>query len=115
MSTEQNRVLRLMPLFIKNMAMKYVYSQVGDVLSSTTLSNLGVTKLPEEMSQYVRRMDFILGPLASNRVCAAALTYNGRLRINFTRTIAEPLLEREFFTRLVKLGIPVKVESNQME
>ncbi|HQQ40736.1 MAG TPA: hypothetical protein PLR57_04445 [Clostridia bacterium] len=113
--TEQNRVLRLMPLFIKNMAMKYVYSQVGDVLSSTTLSNLGVTKLPEEMAQYVRRMDFILGPLASNRVCAAALTYNGRLRINFTRTIAEPLLEREFFTRLVKQGIPVKVESNQME
>jgi hypothetical protein len=67
------------------------------------------------MAQYVRRMDFILGPLADNRVCAAALTYNGRLRVNFTRTIAEPWLEREFFTRLVKLGIPVKVESNQKE
>ena len=44
-----------------------------------------------------------------------ALTYNGRLRFNCTRIIAEPILEREFFTRLVKLGIPVKVESNQME
>ena len=73
------------------MALKYVYSQVGDVLSSTTISNLGVAKLPEEMSVYVRRMDFILGPLADNRVCCAALTYHGRLRINFTRTIAEPL------------------------
>ncbi len=113
--TEQNALLRLTPLFIKNMTMKYVYSLVGDVLSSTTISNLGVTKLPDEMAQYVRRMDFILGPLADNRVCAAALTYNGRLRINFTRTIAEPVLEREFFTRLVKLGIPVKVESNQIE
>jgi len=113
--TEQNRLLRLMPLFIKNAAMKYVYSQVGDAISTTTLSNLGVAKLPEEMTQYVRRMDFILGPLADNRVCAAALTYNGRLRINFTRTIEEPLLEREFFTRLVKLGVHVKVESNQAE
>ncbi|NLI53339.1 MAG: hypothetical protein GX417_03345 [Clostridiales bacterium] len=111
--SERNAVLRLMPLFIKNMALKYVYSQVGDALSSTTLSNLGVAKLPEEMAQYVRRMDFILGPLADNRVCCASLTYNGRLRVNFTRTIAEPVLEREFFTRLVKLGIPVKVESNQ--
>ncbi len=111
--SERNAVLRLTPLFIKNMALKYVYSQVGDALSSTTLSNLGVAKLPEEMAQYVRRMDFILGPLADNRVCSAALTYNGRLRVNFTRTIAEPVLEREFFTRLVKLGIPVKVESNQ--
>jgi len=113
--TERNAFLRLTPLFIKNLAIKYVYSQVGDVLSTTTISNLGVTKLPEEMAQYVRRMDIILGPLARNRVCAATLTYNGRLRINFTRTIAEPLLEREFFTRLVKLGIPVKVESNQPE
>jgi NRPS condensation-like uncharacterized protein len=113
--SEQNTVLRLTPLFIKNMALKYVYSQVGDALSSTTLSNLGIAKLPEEMAQYVRRMDFILGPLADNRVCSAALTYNGRLRINFTRTISEPVLEREFFTRLVKLGIPVKVESNQQE
>ncbi|MPM69201.1 hypothetical protein SDC9_116145 [bioreactor metagenome] len=113
--SEQNTVLRLTPLFIKNMALKYVYSQVGDVLSSTTLSNLGVSKLPDEMAKYVRRMDFILGPLADNRVCAAALTYNGRLRVNFTRTIAEPWLEREFFTRLVKLGIPVKVESNQRD
>lgn len=113
--TEQNRVLRVMPLFIKNLAMKYAYSQVGDAISTTSLSNLGVTRLPEEMAKYVRRMDFILGPLADNRVCAAALTYNGRLRVNFTRTITEPVLEREFFTRLVKLGIPVKVESNQTE
>lgn len=113
--TERNTFLRLTPLFLKNLAMKYVYSQVGDVLSTTTISNLGVTKLPEEMTTYVRRMDMILGPLARNRVCAASITYNGRLRINFTRTIAEPMLEREFFTRLVKLGIPVKVESNQME
>jgi NRPS condensation-like uncharacterized protein len=112
--TEQNRVLRLMPLFIKNMAMKYVYSQVGDVLSSTTLSNLGVTKLPEEMSQYVRRMDFILGPLASNRVCAAALTYNGRLRINFTAPLPSAA-EREFLYAACQTGHPREVESNQME
>ena len=41
------------------------------------------------------------------------LTYGGKLRISFTRTISDPVLERVFFTRLVKLGIPVKVESNQ--
>ncbi len=113
--TQRNTLLRLTPLFIKNMAMKIAYSQVGDALSTTTLSNLGVTKLPKEMEQYIRRMDFILGPPADNRVNTAALTYNGRLRFNCTRIIAEPLLEREFFTRLVKLGIPVKIESNQME
>lgn len=111
--TQQNMLLRVMPLFIKNMAMKLVYSQVGDAVSSTCLSNLGVTSLPAEMARHVARMDFMLGPLASNRVCVAALSYDGALRINFTRTIEEPVLEKEFFTRLVKQGIHVKIESNQ--
>lgn len=111
--TQQNVALRLTPLFLKNIAMKLVYSQVGDAISSTCLSNLGIVTLPDEMARYVNRMDFILGPLAENRVCAAALTYQGQLRINFTRTIEEPVLEREFFTRLVKQGIHVKIESNQ--
>lgn len=113
--TERNAFLRAMPLFLKNTAMRLAYSQVGDAITSTSLSNLGVAELPHEMAKYVTRMDFILGPLADNRVCAAALTYNGRLRVNFTRTIRESVLEREFFTRLVKLGIPVKVESNQRD
>lgn len=113
--TQRNLLLRIMPLFVKNMAMKLAYSQVGDAVSSTCLSNLGVAKLPDEMARYVTRMDLLLGPLASNRVCVAALSYRGVLRLNFTRTIEEPVLEREFFTRLVKLGIHVKIESNQRD
>ena len=113
--TQENPVLRIMPLFIKNAAMKLVYTQVGDAVSSTCLSNLGVAELPAAMQPYVERMDFILGPLAENRVCAGALTYRGRLRINFTRTIEEPMLEKEFFTRLVGLGFHVLLESNQRD
>ena len=111
--SEKNLALRVLPLFIKNVAMKIIFRRVGDRLSSTTLTNLGVVDLPEEMQKHVARMDFILGPLAANRVCAAALTYRNTLYLNFTRTIQEPNLEREFFSRLVKLGIHVKIESNQ--
>ena len=113
--TQKSFILRIMPLFIKNTAMKIAYKQVGDVLYSTSFSNLGAAKLPEEMAPYVQHMDFILGPLARNRVCAAMISYEGRLRMNFTRTIEEPLLEKEFFTRLVRLGAHVLVESNQRE
>ena len=108
-------MLRVMPLFIKSAAMKMVYRQVGDALSSTSLSNLGATALPEPMGTYVTHLDFILGPLAQNRVCAAAISYGGVLRVNFTRTIEEPVLEREFFTRLIRSGIHVRVSSNQRE
>lgn len=109
---EAHKALRLTPLFLKNIALKFTFSRVGDRKSSTSISNLGVVKLPDEMARYVTRMDFILGPLSRNRVVCAALTYNGTLVLNFTRTIRESMLEREFFRTLVKLGIPVKLESN---
>jgi NRPS condensation-like uncharacterized protein len=110
--SEMRKALRLTPLFVKNIALKLTFYWVGDRKTSTSISNLGLVRLPDEMARYVARLDFILGPLSRNRVVCAALTYNGVLTLNFTRTIKESTLEREFFRYLVKLGIPVKVESN---
>ncbi len=111
--SERNPVLRVMPLFVKNAAMRFAFYLVGDRKSTTSLSNLGAVRLPAEMEQYVTRLDFILGPLSSNRDVCAAISYRDTLYLNFTRNIREPDFEREFFTRLVKLGIHVKIESNQ--
>lgn len=110
--TESSTVLRLTPLFLKNIAMKLSFKLLGDRKSTTTLSNLGVVRLPQEMERFVTRMDFVLGPLTRNRVICGALSYRGTLMLNFTRTIKETTMEREFFRYLVKLGIPVKIESN---
>ena len=110
--SEKNTALRITPLFIKNIALRLTFKLVGDRKSTTTISNLGVVSLPPQMAQYVKRMDFVLGPPAYNKVACAVLTYNGQLIVNFTRTIKECALEREFFRYLVKLGVPVKIESN---
>mgnify|MGYP001167228678 FL=1 len=112
---EKVRVLRLMPLFIKNIAMKMTFKFVGDRQTSSSISNLGAVRLPPEMEQYVTRMDIILGPLSRNRVIAAMLSYRGIVYFNFTRVIKETVIEREFFRMLVKLGVPVRIESNQVQ
>ena len=54
----------------------------------------------------------MLGSLVENPVAAAAVSYGGKLYINFTRTVEESFLERAFFTRLVKMGVHVLIESN---
>lgn len=110
--SEQNLFLRIAPWFLKKQAMKLVFKFKGDRQSSTTISNLGAAALPPEMGKYVSRMDFMLGPLSRNRVACACLSYRGRLIINFTRTIRNSAVERNFFTMLVKMGLHVKVESN---
>lgn len=110
--TERIRFLQAMPLFIKNIAMKWTFNMVGDRKTTSSISNLGNIKLPDEMQKYVERLDFLLGPLSRNRVVCGALSYNGVLTMNFIRTIEESTLEREFFRVLVKLGIHVKISSN---
>jgi len=111
--SERNLVLRLMPLVIKSAAMKMIFLSKGDKQSSSTLTNLGNLSLPPEMARYVQRADLLLGPLKRNRVAAAVLSYEGELVVTFTRKIMESQVERNFFTRLRKLGLHVKIESNQ--
>jgi NRPS condensation-like uncharacterized protein len=110
--SEENLILRIMPLFIKSPVMKYVFIKTGDKQTSSSISNIGAVRLPGEMRGYIERMEFILGPLIINPVCCAALSYGETLYLNFTRTINDPKIEREFFTRLIRLGIPVKISSN---
>jgi len=111
-ASERSPVLRVMPLFIKNIAMKAVFDAVGECKSCLCLSNLGRVELPEMMTPYVTRMDFIIGVQARAPHNCGVITWNGTAYINCIRNIREPALELAFYRVLHRLGLPVKVESN---
>ena len=111
-ASERSPVLRVMPLFIKNIAMKAVFDAVGECKSCLCLSNLGRVELPESMRPYVARMDFIIGVQARAPHNCGVITWNGTAYINCIRNIREPALELAFYRVLHRLGLPVKVESN---
>ena len=111
-ASERSPVLRVMPLFINNIAMKAVFDAVGECKSCLCLSNLGRVELPEVMTPYVTRMDFIIGVQARAPHNCGVITWNGTAYINCIRNIREPALELAFYRVLHRLGLPVKVESN---
>ena len=112
-ASERSPILRVMPLFIKNIAMKAVFDTVGECKSCLCLSNLGVVQLPEVMVPYVARMDFIIGVQAKAPHDCGVLTWGNTVYINCIRSIREPELELRFYEVLHQLGLPVRVESNQ--
>ena len=112
-ASERSPLLRVMPLFIKNLAMKVVFDTVGECKSCLCLSNLGVVRLPEVMVPYVSRMDFIIGVQAKAPHNCGVLTWNDTAYINCIRSIREPELELHFYQVLHRLGLHVTVESNQ--
>ena len=112
-ASERSPILRVMPLFIKNIAMKAVFDAVGECKSCLCLSNLGRVELPEVMVPYVQRMDFIIGVQARAPHDCGVVTWGDTVYINCIRSIQEPELEYRFYRVLHRLGLPVKVESNQ--
>ena len=112
-ASERSPILRVMPLFIKNIAMKAVFDAVGECKSCLCLSNLGRVELPEVMVPYVQRMDFIIGVQARAPHDCGVVTWGDTVYINCIRSIQEPELEYRFYRVLHRLELPVKVESNQ--
>ena len=111
-SSEQILAVRIMPLFIKNFVMKAVYDTVGERKSCLTMSNLGAIKLPDEMKEYVERMDFILGVQATIPYNCGVLSLGDTLYINFIRNVRETELESHFCRVLRDMGLSVEAESN---
>ena len=114
-SSEKLLIVKVMPLFLKNMVMKAVFNAVGEKKSCLCMSNLGQVKLPREMMDYVERMDFILGVQATAPQNCGCLSFGDNLYINFIRNIREPDLESHFFRVLRDLGLRVEVQTNTRE
>ena len=112
-SSERMLIVKLMPLPLKDLVMKAVFNAVGERKSCLSLSNLGRVELPEEMSAYIERMDFILGTQATRPHNCGVLTYGGKVYVNFIRDILEPDLEAAFFRVLRDMGIGAEVQSNR--
>ncbi|MBO5106498.1 MAG: hypothetical protein J6C29_06330 [Clostridia bacterium] len=110
---ERSLILKIMPLFIKNIAMKAVFNLFGERKSSITISNLGAVEIPDEMEPFVTRFDFILGEQALCTNACSVLSYKGKINISFLRTVKESEVEKEFFCFLRKFGLNIKVESNK--
>ena len=110
---QQLIVLRLAPVFLKNIVMSAVYRRTGESFGCLNISNITNVDLPEEMRPYIERMEFIIGPQRSYPNNCSVLSYGGRTYINMIRNIRESELERRFFSRLVDLGLAVEIESNR--
>ena len=110
---EERLILKLTPLFIKNVVMRAVFLLFGEKKSTLTMSNLGLVKLPSPMDEYVDRIDFVLSVQSNAPYNAGVVSYNGKLNVNLIRNIKEPRLEKALHKVLKECGIHVKVESNQ--
>lgn len=101
---QENLALRFVPLFIKNAVLKFLYNN-GEQGYTVAFSNLGVITMPEGISQYVERVEFILSPTMVTRCKVGFCSLGDTSVVSFCSNSENTEVQRRFFLTLKELGI----------
>ena len=105
----RNPIVRAMPLFIKDIAGRILFSALGESMLSGFISNLGVLRLPPGIAPLVKSIVFSPAPSTTTLTNASALSWNDELVISFGSLLRSRQLEQLYFRRLRELGMTVSV------
>lgn len=111
-NAERNVIMRLAPLFLKNIVLKTTFSLYGERITTSTLSNIGNIVLPDEMASEIERFDVVLGAPRQNAMNCGVVSYNDKMSISFTSIIMENSIIKTLVDFLVGRGVDVKIETN---
>ena len=110
-SNEKNFILRAVPLFLKNIAMRYVYHSSA-LANTTTVTNIGNIQVREEYQDYIEGFRAFLSMSEGQSIKGTICSYQDTLVFTITSNLADVSVQRGFFRRLSGDGIPVKIETN---
>lgn len=103
--------LRILPLFIKNIGLKYTYVRSSHA-NTITLSNIGRIKLPDEYKDRVESAELVMGATNVEALKFAVCSYERSLIITVTSQLQDTYLQKAFFRKLSSDGLKVQIETN---
>ncbi len=110
-SNEKVWIARAVPLPIKNFCIKMVYNGTA-LANTTTMTNIGNQKLPEEYMEYV---DFFYGLLAMSKgqfLKGTICSTRNDMVVSFSSILADTGIQKCFFSILSAEGVEVSIETN---
>lgn len=110
-SNEKNFILRAVPLFIKNIAIRYVYHNSA-LANTTTVTNIGNIQVREEYQKYIKSFYAFLSMSEGQNIKGTICSYQDTLVFTISSNLADTAVQRGFFRRLSADGIPVQIETN---
>ena len=102
-------ILRLIPIFIKDLILRYVY-KLTNYENTITLSNIGVINMPSVYQDYIDYFDVFIST-SSIQICMCS--YLNKLTLSFTSQFINSEIEKNFFRYLTNLGINVVINTNK--
>ena len=98
MLLEKILVIRIVPNFIKDIALKY-FAMIGKKGQTSVLSNLGIIKLPDEYAKYVESFTAIA---STEDIQLTICSFKNELVLSFSSHFISKDIERDFLKEIQK-------------
>lgn len=110
-SNEKIWIARAVPLPLKNVAMKYVYT-ASALANTSTVTNIGNISIEEPYRPYVEMILAFLAMSKGQDIKGTICSYGDTLAFSFSYTLKDVSIQRCFFRKLAADGISVEIDSN---
>lgn len=110
-SNEKHLIARAVPLFLKNIAIKYVYTSAA-LANTTTVTNIGNITVQKEYEPYIQGFYAYLAMSKGQSLKGTICSYRDTLVFSFSSILLDTGVQRGFFRRLTADGLEVSIESN---
>lgn len=109
-AAERNIMLKNTPLFIKSLILYFTYKVAGTSRYSGVITNLGKVSFGSEVDKLIDHFVFIPPPPNNTlKINCGVVGFGNKLALSFGNITTSRELERNFFSVLMKEGIPVKM------
>lgn len=110
-SNQMNKLMRPIPLFVKNLAMRLVYEKSA-VANTTTITNIGNIKIDELYQPYIEGFCAFIAMSKGQSIKGTICSYRDTLVFTFSSIFSEALVQKAFFRKIAEDGVEVRLETN---
>lgn len=110
-SNQANLFLRLFPLFLKNVAMRFVYNRSARA-NTSTMTNIGNIKVAEPYGEWIENFSAVLCASKGQHIKATICSYANTMTVTFGSFLHDTMIQECFVKQLVKDENKVSLETN---
>ena len=110
-SNEQHIAARSVPLFLKNIGIKVVYTRAA-LANTTTITNIGNITVKEEYEPYIKMFHSFLSFSKGQELKGTITSYKDTLAYTFTSSFEDTTVQRRVFQQIAQDGVEVQIETN---
>ncbi|MEG1146483.1 MAG: acyltransferase [Bacilli bacterium] len=104
-------IIRLIPIFIKDIFLKYIYKMTRKY-RTITLSNIGIITIPEELEKYISHFGVFS---STDNIQSCLCTFKDKMVFTFTSHFLDCEIQKNFTRFLTEKGIQVLINTNIVE